>query len=43
MKFNKDNTPKNIKRVDHNYKVGDKVMLVDNAAKTMKHHITGHL
>ena len=31
-KINKDNIHENSKRVDHNYKVVDKVMLTNNAA-----------
>ena len=32
MQINKDNIGKNNKRVDHDYKVEDKVMLANNAA-----------
>ena len=32
MQINKDNICKNNKRVDHDYKVGDKAMLTNNAA-----------
>ena len=32
MQINKDRIRKNSKRVDHNYKVGDKFMLNNNAA-----------
>ena len=32
MQINKDNIGKNIKIVDHNYKVGDKVMITNNSA-----------
>ena len=32
--INEDNIRENIKRVEHNYKVGDKVMLNNNTAKT---------
>ena len=32
MQINKDNIRKNNKTFDHDYKVGDKVMLANNAA-----------
>ena len=32
MQINKDNIRKNNKTVNHNYKVGDKAMITDNAS-----------
>ena len=39
----KDNIHKNSKRVDHEYKVGDKVMLDNNADLNTRYHINSYL
>ena len=39
MKINKDNIHKKNKRVDKNYKLGDKVMIDGYSALNMRYHI----